>query len=112
MKMSATQIIQLCALALSLLYVIWTTIRICTLKKKETGEVMPNDVLNVIMQQMIKAEELYNNFQNFGKKFSENKLEEVLMKVQNYCLNAGIKYDETVVKEYIDKLIDFSKKVN
>ena len=34
------------------------------------------------------------------------------MKVQNYCLNAGIKYDETVVKEYIDKLIDFSKKVN
>ena len=70
---------------------------------------MPNDVLNVIMQQMIKAEELYNNFQNFGKKFSENKLEEVLMKVENYCLNAGIKYDEAVVKEYIDKLIDFSK---
>ena len=112
MKMSATQIIQLCVLALSLLYVIWTTVRICILKKKETGEVMPNDVLNVIMQQMIKAEELYNNSQNFGKKFSENKLEEVLMKVQNYCLNAGIKYDETVVKEYIDKLIDFSKKVN
>ena len=112
MKMSATQIIQLCALALSLLYVIWTTVRICILKKKETGEVMPNDVLNVIMQQMIKAEEIYNNFQNFCKKFSENKLEEVLMKVQNYCLNAGIKYDETVVKEYIDKLIDFSKKVN
>lgn len=105
--------VYLVALVLSLLYSLYTIIYGLVKKRKEKGKMLElGEVVECIMAQMIKAEEIYNNFQNFGQKFSENKLEDVLTKVQNYCLTAGVKYDENAVRNIVEKFIDFSKKIN
>lgn len=49
------------------------------------------------------------DFKNFT---GEDKKEWVKTKVNQYCINNGIEYDETLVDEFIETFIKFSKTVN
>lgn len=97
---------------LSFLYAAFVTVRMIV-KRKRAGTV-PDvvEIIDSVMSNMEKAEDLYNNFTAYGTKFSENKLEDVLTKVQNFCLTRGINYDEETVRTCVERLIKFSKKVN
>ena len=111
MEKLKTYICVICT-CLSFLYAIFVTVRMIVKKKKAGATPDIVEVIDSVMSNMQKAEELYNNFTAYGTKFSANKLEDVLTKVQNFCLTRGITYDEDTVRNIVEKLIKFSKTVN
>ena len=70
-------------------------------------------ILGNIPKYMCAAEELYNNLVNPSiKKTGAQKLSFVLDKVKLDCATNGVPYEEEVVVEKVEELIDFTKKVN
>lgn len=110
--MNKVQFFYLIVLGLSLAWSLFCAIKTIVKKLRKGEEVCVDDLTGVVMDNMIRVEELYNNFQNFGTNFSNNKLEDVLTKVQNFCLCNDISYDQEFVTDMIEKFINFSKKVN
>lgn len=105
-------ILYLIALGLSLAGCLFSIIRAVIKKMRKDEGICVSDITGVIMDNMIRVEELYDNFQNFGSNFSNNKLEDVLTKVQNFCLSNGLNFDKGSITQIVENLINFSKKVN
>lgn len=95
-----------------------------TKKNKKSSETAENNtennnphitqtILSNIPKYMIAAEQLYNNIVNPAiKKTGAQKLAYVLDKVKIDCLTDNVQYDENVVTEKVEELIDLSKQVN
>lgn len=70
-------------------------------------------ILNNIPKYMIAAENLYNNIVNPSiKKTGAQKLAYVLDKVKIDCLTNNVEYNEQVITNKVEELIDLTKEVN
>lgn len=70
-------------------------------------------ILSNIPKYMIAAESLYNNIVNPSiKKTGAQKLAYVLDKVKIDCLTNNVEYNEQVITDKVEELIDLTKEVN
>lgn len=71
------------------------------------------DIIFQVIDEMEKTEEALTPLKDVaGRKVGAMKKEDVITKIQNYCLANDIEFNYDVVSETLEKLIDFSKKVN
>lgn len=84
-------------------------------KTKNVSEefVFQENLYNEVINAMETCEKTLSPLKNaLGVSVSSMKLENVLQKVQNYCLSNGKEFNEEKVKKLINDLIGFSKIVN
>lgn len=78
-------------------------------KNSTTNTQTLSQIIEKIPQYMISAEQFFEPLINKGGKL---KLSQVLSSLKVDCLENGVKYDENMFKNIINRFIDFSKTVN
>lgn len=58
------------------------------------------------------AEKAFKGMKGLVDNYGELKLENVLSKIRTDCLEQGVKYEEYYWRDYVEKMIDFSKRIN
>lgn len=113
-NLSVTDILKILATVASIIFgiVVWLKGR----KNAKTANeefVFQANLFETILTAMEDCEKILTPLKNaLGSSVSSMKLDNVLQKVQNYCLTNNKPFDKDKVEKIINDLIDFSKTVN
>ena len=114
LSLSVTDILSLVAMIASLIFGIWSYIKGRNKAKNVNEEfVFQENLFNAVISAMEDSEKILTPLKNaLGTSVSSMKLDNVLQKVQNYCLSNNKPFDKEKVEKIITDLINFSKIVN
>lgn len=81
-------------------------------RKNKTAAQSDIDIIFEIINNMQTSEKALSPLKAIIGNVGDMKKDDVLTKLQNFCLTRGIKFDSEKISYIVEKLIEFSKTVN